>query len=182
MTSEDLARVEDERAQDLSPEVNAPDAQAPSPQTTETTDNPPEIEAPRELEGAERLFMLKKEIAYFDGRLARRLPPDDPEFNPYIDCDRLLGAGTVVMIGGVPCELLDDAPIRSVTFQDEAVFVEHLVQHPSNLAMNAAGLRQRYNQNGAMIGRNDDHPYNRLADEIARLEAELAEAELAKES
>lgn len=169
MTSEDLAKAEDERAQDLSPGVNAPDVQAPS--------APPDEDRPRELDGAERLAMLRAELAAYDERLARRLPPEDPEFHPLIDCDRMLVEGSVVMVGGIPCELLDEAPIRAVTFQDEAVFAEHLATHPRNLALNARGLRQRYNQAGAVIGRNDDHYYNRLADEIARLEAELAEKE-----
>ena len=89
----------------------------------------------------------------------------------FADYDRILAAGTPVVIAGVECRLISSVPVRAPEFRDEAVFAEHLSQ-VGGLAANASGLRNRYNGNGALVGVNEEHGLNQLDARIAELEKE----------
>jgi hypothetical protein len=98
----------------------------------------------------------------------------NPEFIDFRDCDRILAAGTIALIGNVEFRILRDTPCMAPEFRDEAIFAESLAHGGKGLAVNAAGLRNRYNGNGAKVGVNEDHPLNKLDARIAELELEVA--------
>jgi hypothetical protein len=126
---------------------------------------------------SELAYLIEERDRYAQ-RMAVKLAADHEDFHPYVDCDRILAAGTPVVISGVECRLLTDCPVLAPEFRDEAVFAEHLSQ-VGGLGANASGLRRRYNGNGALLGLNEEHPLNKLDARIAELEA-AAESEKAE--
>jgi hypothetical protein len=97
----------------------------------------------------------------------------DADFNERRDCDRILAAGTVAVIGNVEVRLLRPVPAMAEAFRDEAIFAESLAHAGAGLGPNTPYLRNRYNGSGAKVGVNEDHPLNKLDARIAELELEV---------
>jgi hypothetical protein len=145
-------------------------------QAPEGAQSEPQVNEELRQEGSSELAALKAERDQAPQPEFLEDGQPNPEFIPMRDCDRILDKGLIVKIDGVPCRLLEDVPVMSATFRDEAVFVEHVAEAGAGLAAIAPRLRGRYNGSGARIGINEDHPLNVRDARIAELEAE-AEAE-----
>lgn len=105
----------------------------------------------------------------------------DEDFSPFRDCDRILAAGSVVHVDGIPCRLLVNAPVVCASFRDERQFVDHLISDDANFKANAPYLRKVYNRAGKPLGDNPQHPEVRSAIRIAEVEAQIAAAAAAPE-